>query len=109
MVKENGEFENMIEDVELFDSSPSFNDLVDRVVSKHCCGIDEITVRGIFDCGKARAHYVMLTLESEMHWRKYKKIINHANVVCWKVVVEITRRIRSQEPVGRVDESTFHI
>ena len=29
MVKENGEFENMIEDVELFDSSPSFKDLVD--------------------------------------------------------------------------------
>ena len=53
MVKENGEFENMIEDVELFDSSPSFNDLVDRVVSKHCCGIDEMTLRGRFDCGKA--------------------------------------------------------
>ena len=52
----------MIEDVELFDSSPSFNDLVDRVVSKHCCGIDEITLRGRFDCGKARAHYVLLTL-----------------------------------------------
>jgi len=40
MVKKNGEFENMIEDVELFDSSPSFNDLVDRVVSKRSCGID---------------------------------------------------------------------
>ena len=95
MVKENGEFENMIEDVELFDSSPSFKDLVDRVVSKHSYGIDEITLRGRFDCGKARAHYVMLTLESEMHWRKYKEIINHANVVCWKMVVEINRRIRS--------------
>ena len=44
MVKENGEFENMIEDVELFDSSPSFKDLVNRVVSKHSCGIDEITL-----------------------------------------------------------------
>ena len=38
MVKENGEFENMVEDVELFDSSLSFKDLVDRVVSKHSCG-----------------------------------------------------------------------
>ena len=109
MVKKNGEFENMIEDVELFDSSPSFNDLVDRVVSKHCCGIDEITLRGRFDCGKARAHYVMLTLESEMHWRKYKDIGARANVVCWEVVVEITRRSRSQEPVGRVDEVPFRI
>ena len=48
MVKENGEFENIIEDVKLFDSSPSFKDLVDRIVSKHCCGIDEITLRGRF-------------------------------------------------------------
>ena len=69
MVKENGEFENMIEDVELFDSSPSFKDLVDRVVAKHSCGIDEISLRDRFDCGKARAHYVMLILESVMHWR----------------------------------------
>ena len=109
MVKENGEFENMIEDVELFDSSPSFKDLVDRVVSKHSCGIDEITLGGRFDCGKARAHYVVLTLESEMHWRKYKDIVARANVVCWEVVVEITHRSRSQEPVGRVDEVPFCI
>ena len=109
MVKENGEFENMIEDVELFDSSPSFKDLVDRVVSKHCCGIDEITLRGRFDCGKAKPHYVMLTLESEMHWRKYKDIVARANVVYWEVVVEITRTSRSQEPVGIVDEVPFRI
>jgi len=109
MVKENGEFENMIEDVELFDSSPLFKDLVDRVVSKHSCGIDEITLRGRFDCGKGRAHYVMLTLESEMHWRKYKDIVARANVVCWEVVVEITRRSRSQEPVGRVDVVPFRM
>ena len=109
MVKENGEFENMIEDVELFDSSPSFKDLVDRVVSKHSCGIDEITLRGRFDCGMDRAHYVMLTLESEMHWRKYKDIVARANVVCWEVVVEITRTSRSQEPVGIVDEVPFRI
>ena len=32
MFKKNGEFENMIEDVKLFDSSPSFKDLVDRVL-----------------------------------------------------------------------------
>ena len=51
----------------------------------------------------------MLTLESEMHWRKYKDIVAHANVTCWEVVVEITRRSRSQEPVGRVDEVPFHI
>ena len=44
MVKENGEFENMVEDIELFDSPPLLKDLVDRVVSKHSCGIDEISL-----------------------------------------------------------------
>ena len=109
MVKENGEFENMIEDVELFDSPSLLKDLVDRVVSKHSCGIDEISLRGRFDCGKVRAHYVLLTLESDMHWRKYKDIVARANVVCLEVVVEITRRTRLQEPVGRVDEIPFSI
>ena len=70
-VNEHGEFENMLEDVQVFDRPPSFQDLVDRVVSKHGRGLGEISLRGRFDCGKARAHYVMLTLESEMHWRKY--------------------------------------
>ena len=51
----------------------------------------------------------MLTLESKMHWRKYKDIVACANVVCWEVVVEITRRSRTQEPVGRVDEVPFRI
>ena len=46
MVKENGEFENMVEDIELFDSPPLLKDLVDRVVSKHSRGIDEISLRG---------------------------------------------------------------
>ena len=53
MVKENGEFENMVENIELFDSPPLLKDLVDRVVSKYSCEIDEISLRGRFDCGKA--------------------------------------------------------
>ena len=44
-----------------------------------------------------------------MHWRKYKDIVARANVVCLEVVVEITRRTRLQEPVGRVDEIPFSI
>ena len=44
-----------------------------------------------------------------MHWRKYKDILVRANVVCLEVVVEITRRTRLEEPVGRVDEIPFHI
>ena len=44
-----------------------------------------------------------------MHWRKYKDIVARANVVCLEVVVEITRRTRLEEPVGRVDEIPFPI
>ena len=51
----------------------------------------------------------MLTLESEMYWRKYKDIVVRANVVCWEVVVEIIRRSRSQEPGGIVDEVPFRM
>ena len=43
-LRKNGEFENMVEDIELFDSPPLLKDLVDRVVSRHSCGIDEISL-----------------------------------------------------------------
>ncbi|RLN13030.1 hypothetical protein C2845_PM09G18490 [Panicum miliaceum] len=46
IVKENGEFENMNEDVELFDSPPSLNDVIDRIISKHRCDHGEISLRG---------------------------------------------------------------
>ena len=75
----------MIEDVELFDSPPMLKDLVDRVVSIHSCGSDEISLRSRFDCGKTRAQYILMTLETEMHRRKYKDIVAHANVVCLEV------------------------
>ena len=51
----------------------------------------------------------MLTLESDIHWRKYRDIVARANVVCLEVVVEITRITISEEPVGRVDEIPFSI
>ena len=44
-----------------------------------------------------------------MHWRKYKDILARANVNCLEVVVELTRRTRLEEPVGIVDEVSFHI
>ena len=62
----------MVEDIQLLDSPPLLKDLVDRVISKHSCGIDEISLRDRFDCGKARAHYVLMTLESEMHWESIR-------------------------------------
>ncbi|PUZ75224.1 hypothetical protein GQ55_1G137700 [Panicum hallii var. hallii] len=96
IVKENEDFENMTEDVE-FDISPCFKDLVDGVMAKHCCGVEEISLR-------ARAHYVLMKLESEGHWMQYKDIVNCANVVYWEVVVEINRTTRRHDTVERVDE-----
>ena len=65
IVKENGEFENMNEKVELFDSRPNLKDVVDRVMRKYRCGVDEVKLRGCFDCVKARSHYVLMSLTSE--------------------------------------------
>ena len=52
MVKENGEFENMVEDIELFDSPPLLKDLVNRVfqnihveLMKYLWGVDLIVVK----------------------------------------------------------------
>ena len=101
VVKDNGEFENMDEDVELFDTRPSLKDVLDRVTTKFACGVDEVTLRGRFDCGKARSHYVLMKLSSECHWRQYKEIVDNANVVCLEVVVDICRVV---EP-NRVDEN----
>jgi hypothetical protein len=64
-VKENGEFENTSEDLELFDGPPYFKDLVGRVTLKFACGGDEVELRGCFDCRKVRPHYVMMELNSE--------------------------------------------
>ena len=45
-----------------------------------------------------------MKLESETHWRQYKDIVDRANVVFWEVVVEITRKTRSHDPVERLEE-----
>jgi len=99
LVNENGEFENMLEDVQVFGRTPSFQDLVD-VVSKNVWDQGEISLRGRFDCEKARPHYVLIKLESETHWRQYKDIVDRANVVCFEVVVEITRPRAIVEKIG---------
>ncbi|XP_012699040.1 uncharacterized protein LOC105913731 [Setaria italica] len=59
---------------------------------KYGCGVDEMTLRGRFDCGKARPHYVLMNLASESNWKQYKEVVEHANVVCLDVVVHICPR-----------------
>ncbi|CAN6164983.1 unnamed protein product [Urochloa humidicola] len=101
IVKENGEFEKMDEQVELFSSCPSYKDVVHRVMTKHDCELDEVTLRGRFDCGKARPHYVLMDLSSESEWKQYKEVVAGANVVCYEVVVEL--RLRDRRSVENAD------
>ena len=82
----------MNEDSEIFDEPPSFEHLVNRVTSKYGCRADEVEMRGRFDCGKARSHYVLMKLTSEAHWKQYKEVVERSNVVCWEVIVDICRR-----------------
>jgi hypothetical protein len=91
VVKENGEFENMTELVETFDGSPTFKDVVDCAMVNYGVEMHEVTFRGRFDYGKARAHYVLMSLSSEENWNRYKKVVGQANVSCLEVVVDITR------------------
>uniref|UniRef100_K3ZCG9 SWIM-type domain-containing protein n=1 Tax=Setaria italica TaxID=4555 RepID=K3ZCG9_SETIT len=81
----------MNESIEIFDGPPSFSDLVDRVMTKYGCRVDEISLRGRFDCGKARAHYVLMKLASDANWKHYKDVVHEANVACLEVIVEIVR------------------
>ncbi|CAN6216293.1 unnamed protein product [Urochloa humidicola] len=105
IVKENGEFEKMDEQVELFSSCPSYKDVVHRVMTKHDCELDEVMLKGRFDYGKARAHYVFMDLSSESEWKQYKEVVAGANVVCYEVVVELRLRARRSVENADGDES----
>uniref|UniRef100_K3YKX2 SWIM-type domain-containing protein n=1 Tax=Setaria italica TaxID=4555 RepID=K3YKX2_SETIT len=81
----------MNESIEFFEGPPSFSDLVDCVMRKYGCRVDEISLRGRFDCGKARAHYVLMKLASDANWKHYKDVVHEANVACFEIIVEIIR------------------
>ena len=55
--REDGMFEDMEEKMESFDEPPSFSDLC--VCLKGKFG-GAFTLKGRFDCGKTRAHYVLM-------------------------------------------------
>ena len=74
-IQSNGEFENMNEDLKIFDEPVSFEHLVNCVTSKCGCRVDKVEMRGHFDCGKARPHYVLMKLSLEAHWKQYKEVV----------------------------------
>ena len=65
-------FEDMKEELEWFDEPPSFNDICVHLNVK----IDgDFTLKGMFDCGKNRAYYVMMPLRDPAHWSRYTRVL----------------------------------
>jgi hypothetical protein len=82
-VKENGEFESMHEQVHLFSTTPRFVDLVSHCRDKFGW---PLSLRGRFDCGKERAHYVLMALSCEDEWKNYKEVMKSSSVRCLELL-----------------------
>ena len=59
-------------------------------------------MKGRFDCGRIRAHYVLMRLPNEAHWLRYKKVVEGANVSCLEVVVENGHRKKDLQSVDGI-------
>ena len=78
-------FEDMEEELEWFDEPPSFNDLCVRLNIKFG---GDFTLKGRFDTGKIRAHYVLMPLRDPAHWSRYTRVLQGSDVPMAEVVVE---------------------
>lgn len=65
--------------------------------------MNELTLRGRCDCGKGRAHLVMMNLPEEDDWKHYKETVRKANVSCLKVVADTSGR--PSEKVNLTEEA----
>ena len=80
-----GMFDDMEEEMEWFDEPPSFNDLCARLNAKFG---GDFTLRGRFDPGKNRAHYILVPLRHPSDWSRYIRVVQGSNVPMAEVVVE---------------------
>jgi hypothetical protein len=83
--REDGMLEDMEEELEWFDEPPSFSDLCVHLKGKFG---GDFTLKGRFDSGKTRAHYVLMPLCDHAHWSRYNRVIQGSNVAIAEVVVE---------------------
>jgi len=77
-------FEDMKEELELFDEPPSFSDLCGHLNGKFG---GDYTLKERFDSGKTRAHYVPMPLRDHAHWSCYNRVIQGSNVSMAEVVI----------------------
>jgi hypothetical protein len=84
IVKANGEFESMHSQPQFFSRPPSFLDLVSYCRDKFDW---LLSLDGGFDCGKERAHYVLMPLSCADDWKDYVDVVKSSSVRCLEVVV----------------------
>ena len=96
--KQDGLFEDMEEELKMFDDPPSFSDLVLRVKEKFD---GEFTLKGRFDSGKTRAHYILMPLRGQAHRSCNTRVIQGPNVTVaewWRMVTGL-RMCRTSCPL----------
>jgi hypothetical protein len=81
-VKANREFESMEEHVQFFSTPPTFDALV-----RHCHENfgSALRLRARFDCGKERAHYVLMSLSCHNEWKNYVEVVKSSSVRWFEV------------------------
>jgi hypothetical protein len=84
-VRENREFECMKKEVEFFSGPPTFVALVSKCREKFGW---PLSMRGRFDRGKERSHYLLMPLSCEDEWKDYVDVVKSSNIRCLEVVVE---------------------
>jgi hypothetical protein len=71
--------------LEWFNEPPSFNDICVRLNGKFD---GDFKMKGRFDSGKTRAHYVLMPLHDHAHWSCYNRVIQGSSVPMDEVMVE---------------------
>jgi hypothetical protein len=102
--KEDGEFEDMEEELEWFDEPPSFNDLCVHLNVKFS---GDFTIKGRFDSGKTQAKYVLMPLRDPANWSRYTRVLAGSNSPIAEVVVENGYRLEDDhyDDVGGDEEA----
>jgi hypothetical protein len=102
--KEDGEFEDMEEELEWFDEPPSFNDLCVRLNAKFG---GDFTIKGRFDSGNTQTKYVLMPLRDPAHWSRYTRALAGSNSPIAEVVVKNGYRLKDDhhDHVGGDEEA----
>ena len=66
----------------------------------------DYTLKGRFDSGKTRAHYVLMPLRDHAHWSRYNRVVQGSNVALAEVVVENGYRMHDLQEGSSFDDDT---